>query len=260
MKKLSLALSIMMFIGTASAEVVEDLSGWDVDGTGDWSYSSVDNSWFQNANTSVPTILFDPASSALGNAVSGEVTVSAGDDDMIGFVLGYKDGDNVNVDADYWLVSWKGLAQSGWGEGLAFYHVTGALQNGESMWNPYNHSSINEIARGNNFGNTGWDRYETYSFDITYEHNLISLFVNENLELSLTTGMAGVSEFKNGGFGFYAFSQPGITYGGVVYDEIANVVTEEQVAAAAAQVPFSGTALGSLVVFGLAFSRIRKNT
>ena len=114
------------------AETVNDLSGWvveDAENTdANWEYVVETNTWKQMVNTTDFTYLYDPSSTSLGKAVSGTISVNTGgDDDYIGFVLGYQPGDLMNENADYLLLTWKQATQGNMREGMTLYHVQGSL-------------------------------------------------------------------------------------------------------------------------------------
>ena len=100
MKKSFIALALFSAF-SVQAEVVQDLSGWQTDGSsGNWTYNAESNSWYQSENTATGTFLYDPSADALGKAVEGSIKVSGGDDDWIGFALGYDAGDVDSPDSD----------------------------------------------------------------------------------------------------------------------------------------------------------------
>lgn len=106
----SAAIAVAAFLSAGSAlnAAPVDLSSWQLDGGGNWTFLSQDapnDSARQNSN-SPPTILFNNLNSQ-GTALKGTIEVqTAADDDFIGFVLGYDDGDitGSNATTDYILV------------------------------------------------------------------------------------------------------------------------------------------------------------
>ena len=114
--------------------------------------------------------------------------------------------------ADYWLIDWKQGNQGTASRGLALSHVTdGSVA--DYFWGHYN--GVSEIARGLNLGDTGWVNFTTYSFDIIHTAALIQVEVNGNVELSVTAAQAGISEFNDGAYGFYNYSQSNVLYAGL---------------------------------------------
>jgi hypothetical protein len=192
-----------------------DLSSWSSEGQGDWQVQTGNDAVRQSINGS-PTVFFNSSLSALDAAMSGSISVrTSSDDDFIGFVLGYQSGELNSASADFWLVDWKQGAQNEAPRGLALSHVTGSPVS--STWDLWQHSgSVNEIARGATLGSTGWADFASYDFDLVYTSSLLQVLVNGNLELSVSAAQAGVSEFADGAFGFYNYSQSDVLYSGVI--------------------------------------------
>lgn len=198
-----------------------DLSGWLVDGSGNWtiqSQSEPNDSAFQSLN-SAPTVLFNGMDSQ-GLALSGTIEVqTAGDDDFIGFVLGYDDGDltGSNPTTDYILVDWKQGTQSGWDAGMAISRVTGAIDTcgtcvGSDAWQ--HTGNVTFLERAATLGNVGWADNTEYLFEIAFTSTLIEVSVDGVQQF----GIAG--SFENGSFGFYNFSQPSVRYAGIEEDVV----------------------------------------
>lgn len=196
-----------------AAPVPVDLSSWTVDGNGNWTLAADNNSAFQSLN-SAPTVLHNGTNSQ-GTSLAGTITVeeTGGDDDFIGFVLGYTQGDiDGNPDTDYIVVDWKQGTQSGWDAGLSISRVTGAIQTCGTCTssNAWQHEgNVELLARATNLGNTGWTDNTTYNFQIDFTSTLIRVYVDGVLELSVA------GSFADGAFGFYNFSQPKVRYAGI---------------------------------------------
>lgn len=215
---------LLACIGTAAAAPV-DLSSWQQDGSGNWTLQTGNNAVFQSLN-SRPTMFHNGVNSQ-GKSLSGTIEVqTAGDDDFIGFVLGYQQGELFSSSADYLLIDWKQTDQSGQSAGLAISHVTGPIDasgtaTGSDAWQ---HSGpVNELQRGATLGTTGWDDNTEYTFDLIFTPTLVQVFVDGGLELSVT------GTFSDGAFGFYNYSQPSVLYAGIQEDV---VVTNAPAAAA----------------------------
>jgi hypothetical protein len=214
MKKILLTTIALLMSASVNASLSTDFTLWEAEGDGTWRYSAASERWTQSKNGQ-PTVLFDPNSEALGSALSGDIIAhSSTDDDYIGFVLGYNKGDitkNNDEPRDFWLVDWKKGDQGSASKGLKLTHVESGTG---SYWNNVG-NAFTTIARGKNYGNRGWSNHTRYTFDIVYDSNLIELFINNTLELSVTASQAGVERFLPGGFGFYNFSQDNVSYGGI---------------------------------------------
>jgi len=209
--------SILLCASTVQAAMI-DLSTWENDGGGNWNVQQGNDSVLQTVNGN-PTVFFEDGSNARGTAISGEITVrGTRDDDFIGFVLGYQDDELLSDSADYWLIDWKRNDQStpDWGfstSGLSISHITGTNPT-SSFWD-HTGTNFTEKKRATNLGSTGWINDVTYSFDIIHTASLIQVKVNDVIELSLTNTEAGVTEFTDGAYGFYNFSQENVLYAGI---------------------------------------------
>jgi hypothetical protein len=215
---IAVALTVGLATAAAAAPVPVDLSSWVQDGNGNWILQSGNNAVFQTLN-SPPTVFHNNVNSQ-NTALSGTIEVQTNtDDDFVGFVLGYQQGDiaGSNASIDYILLDWKQNAQAGQSAGMALSRVTGAIQTGGTNTgsNLWQHTGpVTELARANTLGNTGWLDNTEYQFDITFRSNLIEVFVDGVLEFSL----AGT--FQDGAFGFFNFSQQNVLYAGITEEDI----------------------------------------
>ena len=229
MYRLTPAILASALLATSAAAVPVDLTGWTSN-----SYTSA-NWTVQNppANDSVlqrvngqPTVFFDPGTNAQGKQLSGEITVqTVGDDDFIGFVLGYEAGELNSASADFILIDWKKANQTNAGSfgaaGIALSRISGDLTNVDlydTYWGHEAGSNADEIARGTTLGSTGWVSNQTYTFDLVFQPTLIQVYVDSVLQLSVTSARAGVAAFDNGAFGFYNHSQADVLYAGITQE------------------------------------------
>jgi len=202
---------------TAVSAAPVDLSSWTVDGGGNWTTAADNNSVFQSLN-SAPTV-FQNGVDSQGLSLAGTITVeTTSDNDFIGFVLGYTQGDiDGNPDTDYILVDWKQGTQGGWDEGLAISRVTGPIQAGglDTSADAWDHvGSVQLLARATNLGDVGWSDNTAYSFQIDFTSTFIRVLVDGVLELDVA------GSFANGAFGFYNFSQEGVRYAGITEEVV----------------------------------------
>ncbi|MEM1144957.1 MAG: hypothetical protein AAGI88_20420 [Pseudomonadota bacterium] len=203
-----------------------DLSDWvsftlDAPGappSANWVVQPDGNSVTQTENGN-PTFFLDPGStSAQGTAIAGKIQVQTSeDDDFIGFLLGS------GVPGESYLIDWKqadqvvgppGCAPAT--AGLAF-SVLPAIP---EFCDFQDHLGV-EVARANTLGSTGWEDFREYEFQILFTSTLIQVAVDGVLELNVTSADAGVSEFKDGGFAFYNFSQEQVNYSALASAECA---------------------------------------
>lgn len=199
-----------------------DLSGWIADGDGTWTTEAGNNAVNQSVNGR-PTVFHNQTDSQ-GTALAGTIEVRTGsDDDFVGFVLGYHQGDidGLNGSIDYLLIDWKQADQS-WDEGLAISRVTGAIDapfsaTGSDVWSHTGNVALitRSNAAGSVYGNAGWDDNTEYLFDISFTSSAVQVFVDGQLEIAITAADAGVAAFGDGAFGFYNYSQQSVRYAGI---------------------------------------------
>lgn len=224
MKKIILAAALSVAFPFAAAAAPVDLSGWiengfkGNNGAGTWTVQSGKDTVNQSINGD-PTVFFQPGDNAQGTKLSGTITSHyAGDDDYIGFVLGYQADELNSTNADFWLIDWKRATQTFGGVtadvGLSLSHVTGDIQNGPNATNSFwgHDATVAEVQRATNLGSTGWATGTTYTFDLIFTSSLIEVYVDNQLEISYS------GSFSDGAFGFYNYSQQNVTYAGITED------------------------------------------
>ncbi|MEQ9409962.1 MAG: PEP-CTERM sorting domain-containing protein [Fuerstiella sp.] len=206
--------------GTSRASV--DLNTWTEEtygGGATWTVSGGGTSVLQSQNGD-PTMFYSDFN-AQGTDVRGKIKVeTSGDDDFIGFALGFNPGDSTSTAADYLLVDWKkanqfwdfgGATPGGTGyEGLAVSRVTGTPTYNE-FWQHANHAAntsggLNELARGATLGSTGWVTNTEYEFRFIFTPTNLQVFVDDVLQMNVS------GAFADGRMAFYNFSQSTVRY------------------------------------------------
>ncbi len=178
----------------------------------------------QQANTSNPTFGFIDNADGFSAVYTFRITVinpdggEFNDDDFIGFVLGYQDGEaTAGSGVDYLLVDWKQSNQNIFGgtarRGLAVSRVSGASTSG-NQGNFWLHTGVvNEIFRpsgAGSLGDVGWVDDQTYTFRIRYSAQQLRIEIDgvEQLNVSPAPG----ETFPAGTIGFYGLSQEDVIY------------------------------------------------
>ncbi|HEX7184807.1 MAG TPA: Calx-beta domain-containing protein [Thermoanaerobaculia bacterium] len=198
-----------------------DLRRWRAEsyGTGpNWAVSADGRTVTQTIN-SVPTIFYGDFP-AFGNRIEGTIRVlTSGDDDFIGFVLGFLPGDTTSANANYLLVDWKKQDQAmtlcGTNmtalRGLAVSRIQGIPNEGE-FWLHRDGTcnglgnGIEELARGITRSRTAWVHNTDYKFTFEFSATRLLVYVNDTLELDVQ------GDFRNGRLGFYNASQEQVRY------------------------------------------------
>ncbi len=218
------AIAAPVNLNTWTAESYPAVAGF---GAGNWTVSADGSEVFQSVNGQ-PTFFYSDFN-AFGTLAKGSITVSGGDDDYIGFALGFQPNDTTNTTADYLLIDWKRGDQfydfespsttdgSTAYKGLAVSRVTG-IPTADEFWGHVNFADnpdggLQEIARANTLGNTGWSANTPYTFGFDFGPNDLDVYVNNILELEIN----GV--FSDGRLAFYNFSQAGVTYSAFTLDD-----------------------------------------
>ncbi len=190
-------------------------------GAGIWTVSGSGDSVTQSVNGQ-PTLFYSDFN-AINSDITGTIRSNGGDDDYIGFALGFLPGDSSNAAANYLLVDWKQGTQSfDFGapsdgtpgsiapRGLAVSRVTG-LPTADEFWGHTNFAEnpaggLEELARGNTLGDTGWSAGTDYDFRFVFQSNRLQVYVDNTLEIDIN------GSFNDGRLAFYNFSQADVTY------------------------------------------------
>ncbi|EXI88496.1 MAG: hypothetical protein AW11_02116 [Candidatus Accumulibacter regalis] len=225
---LAVASAISLAPDVASAAPV-DLSTWTAEsypavsgfGAGVWTVASGGGSVTQSVNGQ-PTFFYSDFN-AIGTKITGKIKPGSGDDDYVGFALGFRPGDSTNSTANYLLIDWKqgtqgfdfGTPSSSPGGtangGLAVSLVTG-IPDADEFWQHANlagtsaANGLTELARGTTRGNVGWVVNTEYEFTFDFGPNDLEVFVNGVKEIDIT------GSFADGRIAFYNFSQANVVY------------------------------------------------
>ncbi|NJC08398.1 hypothetical protein GGQ62_001396 [Polymorphobacter fuscus] len=225
-----------------------NLSTWTAEGSGgNWVRAADNNSVTQTIN-GTPTVFYSDFDGQ-GVRLSGTIRVNtSGDDDFIGFVLGFNGGDLASTATDFLLIDWKQTSQNYNGfapAGLALSRVTGGLRDNAGAWAHNPALGVTELARANTLGATGWADFQTYTFDIAFTANNVRVLVDDVLQFDVN------GTFANGSFGFYNYSQSNVTYAGI---------TDEILPPPASAVPEPGSWAMMIAGFGLVGAAARRRT
>ncbi|MCA9972492.1 MAG: hypothetical protein KC425_19860, partial [Anaerolineales bacterium] len=189
---------------------------------GDWVVAADGQSVLQTQNGQ-PTFFYSDFE-ATQLEIEGYIQVSTTtDDDFIGFAFGFEPGDTTNPNAEYLLVDWKKATQTATIgcqanpiglAGLAVSRVFGVPDAAE-FWQHDNFDGPNcpdltqgveELARANTLGSTGWSAFTEYKFTFQYGSDHLRVFVDDVLELDVS------GSFPIGRLAFYNFSQGTVRY------------------------------------------------
>ena len=186
-----------------------DLTPWTSEGDGNWIRENNNATVRQTINGNATVFYSDYT--AFGKKLSGTIQVlsGAGDDDFIGFVVGFQPGGITGSTTNYLLIDWKKGPQDGALPGFAVSKVTRGLPSNAASWQHNPAAGVTELARGSTLGSVGWVEGRTYTFDIEYSETNLRILVDGIEQVNIY----GI--FPDGRFGFYNNSQGGVVYAGV---------------------------------------------
>jgi hypothetical protein len=228
----SSCLAVLLIVGAACGQASVNLSSWTPEsygavsgfGPGQWNVAATGDSVTQTVNGQ-PTLFFSPFN-AFNTQTQGQIMAGAGDDDYVGFAIGFEPGDSLNPVADYLLIDWKkGTQAFNFGApsctpgstanvGLAVSRVTG-IPSADEFWGHVNLDTapcsgpgdgLVELARATTLGSTGWVTGTQYNFTFDFSATRLRVYVDGVLEIDIS----GI--FRNGRLAFYNFSQANVTY------------------------------------------------
>ena len=205
-------------VNTDCSDVV-NLNTWAQEGApanGTWSVEPDGSSVFQSVNGD-PTFFVSPGN-YFNTTIEGQFGVEqTSDDDMIGFVLGYKtpNSSTSNDSFNFLLFDWKQATQfKGSCGGFANAEMTLTQYEGvaigdtalyEAFWCK-DVPSANVLATNSSMG--GWQDFTTYTFRAEYTATNVKIYIDGNLVMDVN------GTFEDGRFGFYNFSQASVRYSG----------------------------------------------
>jgi len=218
-------------LGTWTAESYASLAGSE---DGLWTVAADGLSVVQSVNGQ-PTVFYsDFELVAQIVEVRVRVDVAAGDDDLIGFALGFRPGDASSQSAEYLLVDWKQVEQthdfaapsdtpgSTSERGLVASRVFG-VPTADELWGRVNfdHPSsglldgLEVLGRGTG---DGWEHGREYLFRFELSDASADIYLDGDLQMALAGDFSGLLD---GRLAFYNFSQGGVIYRSVTLDPCA---------------------------------------
>ena len=184
-----------------SAPVENLRSGWSQYKTcgdsryqGIWTVSDDNKTVYQSVNVCSPDY-FISSDNRSNYLLRSTIQVDQGDNDDIGFVLGWVDQNNFILFR--WdmggIASWAGFPGS---RSLEYY---------------------SDGIRRNLFSDgTQWVKDKTYQIEVSYTDNTTTLYIDNSTIFNLNASQFSfLSKFPEGKFGFYNYSQGGVRYGNV---------------------------------------------
>lgn len=227
-----LLLAVALATGSAHAQPL-DLTTWSVESEASFEQFAFDEAFWQlsidrrtvtqleNPNPSFFYSDFDVERARV--TVELRVEAGSGDDDWIGFAVGFDPGERQDAAADFLFLDWKQqdqvLNNRLTTKGLAVSRVRGIAIPDE--FRVHQDLAINpaggivELARGATLGSVGWEFGRTYVFAFEILPTSLRVFVDGQLEIDLP----GV--FDRGRFACYNFSQAGMSCGNVTVEQLA---------------------------------------
>jgi len=226
-------ISVLVINSQAAYAADVDLNTWMQEGpggNGNWAVAGDGSSVFQSIN-GAPTMFVSP-DSVINSAIGGTIEVeTTGDDDYIGFVMGFG-----NDDSDpFILFDWKQLCQSFEGfsfNGFVLARVTGGADSipfGDHHLDQTDYdvlaTNIGDNAGCPGPGVLGWADNTPYDIIIEYNSDRITIKVSGGafgptgqVVLDVFASDVGLGSFDAGRFGFFNHSQASVRYSGFVDD------------------------------------------
>lgn len=182
---------------------------------GNWAVASGGTSVSQSIN-GAPTFFVNPQD-LINVEVTGRFGVSsgAGDDDFIGFVIGYKEPSGTGSNYDFILFDWKKNINQNSPARTMLYQVNGNSSNTNFWAHTATAPGVFNLLQ-NNSTYPGWVHGTTYNFTCLYTSSRIVVKI-ENDTVADVSGC-----FEPGKFGFYNLSQGSVNYSNFSYRSVSD--------------------------------------
>lgn len=195
------------------------LDDWTVEGPpsgGDWQLAEDGRSVTQLINGQ-PTF-FVSALDYRDVTLSGTIRNDGGDNDNMGLVFGYNGpvsarGDDPNQ-FDFLLFDWTNGAQPDAGPGFTLSRVDGFVDQFGPFLTQESTPEHQVLATDYGPGRLA-TRSHDHRFEVSYGTDRLRIAIDDRKVFDLTPADAGLTEFPEGRFGFYNFSQDDVTYADV---------------------------------------------
>ena len=220
----------LSFNSYSQCQVVSDFNDYSVNGmstTIQWNLLS-SSSVICSSSDWQPSF-FVNSDSLLNVKITGEIYMSSStnDDDFVGFVFGYKSpiGNAISNNNIYYLFDWRKNTQSApsaYGgyiaeEGFNLTHARGVIEDNPVTTYQYfwGHAESEEfVSLDHLYGNSlGWEYNTNYHFELIYTSRAIIISI-DGQEIFNVSGC-----YQPGLFGLYSFSQNGVRYKNIVYEQ-----------------------------------------
>jgi cysteine-rich repeat protein len=134
------------------------------------------------------------------------VNSGSGDDDWMGFSIGFTRNGLSDSNADYLIYDWKKNNQGSASRGTRLSRVQGSL----SAFDAWGHVGAMQVVQvGQSLGNTGWVEGQDYEVRVEFPSpTRIRIYVNGVLDIDYDNPQG----IPDGNFGFYAHSQKGARF------------------------------------------------
>ena len=193
-----------------------NLNTWSKKGptsAGNWAVSGGGTSVYQSINGS-PTFFVNPQD-LINVEITGQfgVRAGAGDNDMIGFVIAYKEPSGTNSQYDFLLFDWNKEIESNKPYTVALTEVKGTTSQC-NLWTKTATAPgiVNTLQSSTTY--PGWVHGTTYNFTCLYTSSRIVIKIGNTTVVDIN------GCFEPGKFGFYNYSQGKVDYSNFSYRSV----------------------------------------